>query len=286
MVKKHNAGIKKGIDFGASGWRLNVTDELPDEFIEIVRHRLDSIDKDTVLVGDVWDDASNKISYSKKRRYLYGNEVQSVTNYPLRESLINFTKGYIKSDKFKKKIMSLYENYPREAFFGNMNIIGTSDTERILTVLDGNIQFLKLIVALQFTLPGVPLIYYGDETGVTGGKDPDNRKSYPWGHEDNDLIDFYKKIADIRNSQNGLKKGDFNVFDTDEDVFAFERIYENERIVVIVNVSSAQKVVKGINLEGTYLDLFNDGEKYKFVGYDSVLIIYPRSFKILSKVKI
>ena len=131
--------------------------------------------------------------------------MQSVTNYPLRESLINFTKGYIKSDKFKKKIMSLYENYPREVFLGNMNIIGTSDTERILTVLDGNIQFLKLIVALQFTLPGVPLIYYGDETGVTGGKDPDNRKSYPWGHEDNDLIDFYKKIADIRNSQNGLK---------------------------------------------------------------------------------
>ncbi len=286
IVNRDNSVIKKWIDLGASGWRLNVTDELPDEFIEIVRHRLDSIDKDTVLVGDVWDDASNKISYSKKRKYLYGNEVQSVTNYPLRESLINFTKGYIKSDKFKKKIMSLYENYPREVFLGNMNIIGTSDTERILTVLDGNIQCLKLIVALQFTLPGVPLIYYGDEAGVTGGKDPDNRKSYPWGHEDNDLIDFYKKIAHIRNSQNGLKKGDFNVFDTDEDVFAFERIYENERIVVIVNVSSVQKVVKGINLEGTYLDLFNDGEKYKFVGYDSVLIIYPRSFKILSKVKI
>ena len=181
--------------------------------------------------GDVWDDASNKISYSKKRKYLYGNEVQSVTNYPLRESLINFTKGYIKSDKFRKKVMCLYENYPREAFYGNMNVIGTSDTERIITVLDGNVQLLKIIVALQFTLPGVPLIYYGDETGVTGGKDPDNRKSYPWGHEDYELIDFYKKISDIRNRQNGLKKGDFNIFNTDEDIFAFERVYENEKIV-------------------------------------------------------
>lgn len=284
LVNRDDSIIKKWIDLGASGWRLNVTDELPDEFIEIIRDRLDTLDKETVLIGDVWDDASNKISYSKKRRYLYGKEIQSVTNYPLRESLINFTRGYIKSDKLKKKVMSLYENYPREVFLGNINLIGTSDTERILTVLDGNMRCLKIIVALQFTIPGVPLIYYGDETGVTGGKDPDNRKSYPWENEDVDLIGFYKRIAQIRNGQDALKKGDFNIFDTEEDIFAFERVYENERIVVVVNVSNAQKVVRGITLEGTYLDLFNEGEKYKFVGYESVLIMYPCSFKILRKI--
>lgn len=284
LVNRDNSIIKKWIDLGASGWRLNVTDELPDEFIEIIRDRLDTLDKETVLIGDVWDDASNKISYSKKRRYLYGKEIQSVTNYPLRESLINFTRGYIKSDKLKKKVMSLYENYPREVFLGNINLIGTSDTERILTVLDGNMRCLKIIVALQFTIPGVPLIYYGDETGVTGGKDPDNRKSYPWENEDVDLIGFYKRIAQIRNGQDALKKGDFNIFDTEEDIFAFERVYENERIVVVVNISNAQKVVRGITLEGTYLDLFNEGEKYKFVGYESVLIMYPCSFKILRKI--
>ena len=284
LVNRDDSIIKKWIDLGASGWRLNVTDELPDEFIEIIRDRLDTLDKETVLIGDVWDDASNKISYSKKRRYLYGKEIQSVTNYPLRESLINFTRGYIKSDKLKKKVMSLYENYPREVFLGNINLIGTSDTERILTVLDGNIRCLKIIVALQFTIPGVPLIYYGDETGVTGGKDPDNRKSYPCENEDVDLIGFYKRIAQIRNGQDALKKGDFNIFDTEEDIFAFERVYENERIVVVVNISNAQKVVRGITLEGTYLDLFNEGEKYKFVGYESVLIMYPCSFKILRKI--
>lgn len=284
LVNRDDSIIKKWIDLGASGWRLNVTDELPDEFIEIIRDRLDTLDKETVLIGDVWDDASNKISYSKKRRYLYGKEIQSVTNYPLRESLINFTRGYIKSDKLKKKVMSLYENYPREVFLGNINLIGTSDTERILTVLDGNMRCLKIIVALQFTIPGVPLIYYGDETGVTGGKDPDNRKSYPWENEDVDLIGFYKRIAHIRNGQDALKKGDFNIFDTEEDIFAFERVYENERIVVVVNISNAQKVVRGITLEGTYLDLFNEGEKYKFVGYESVLIMYPCSFKILRKI--
>ena len=283
VINNEKSIIKKWIDLGASGWRLNVTDELPDKFIELVKNRLDSIDKDTILIGDIWDDASNKISYSKRRKYLNGKEIQSVTNYPLRESMINFVKGYIKSDKFKNKVMCLYENYPREAFWGNINIIGTSDTERILTVLDGDMQCLKMIVVLQFTFPGVPLIYYGDEAGLIGGKDPDNRRSYPWGKENEDLIDFYRRIAHIRNSQNGLKKGDFKIFDTDEDIFAFERVYENEKIVVIVNISNAQKVVKGINLEGTYLDLFNEGEKYKFIGYDSVIVVYPRSFKILLK---
>ena len=283
VINSDNSIIKKWIDFGASGWRLNVTDELPDEFIELVKNRLDNMNEETILIGDIWDDASNKISYSKRRKYLNGKEVQSVTNYPLRESMINFTKGYIKSDKFKKKIMSLYENYPREVFLGNINIIGTSDTERILTVLDGNIQYLKIIVVLQFTLPGVPLIYYGDEVGIIGGKDPDNRRSYPWGKEDKDLIDFYRRIVNIRNNHDGLKKGEFNIFNTDEDIFAFERIYGNEKIVVIVNVSNEQKVVKGINLEGTYFDLFNEGENYKFVGYDNVILIYPRGFKVLIK---
>ena len=283
LINSDNSIIKKWIDFGASGWRLNVTDELPDEFIELVKNRLDNMNEDTILIGDIWDDASNKISYSKRRKYLNGKEIQSVTNYPLRESMINFIKGYIKSDKFKKKIMSLYENYPREVFLGNVNIIGTSDTERILTVLNGNIQYLKIIVVLQFTLPGVPLIYYGDEAGIIGGKDPDNRRSYPWGKEDTDLIDFYRMIVNIRNNHDGLKKGEFNIFNTDEDIFAFERIYENEKIVVIVNVSNEQKVVKGINLEGTYFDLFNEGENYKFVGYDNVMLIYPLGFKILLK---
>jgi len=104
IIKNDNSIIKKWIDFGARGWRLNVIDELPDEFIESIRTRMQEINKDTVLLGDIWDDASNKVSYSKRRKYLQGKEVQAVTNYPLREYLINFTKGYITSDRFKQKL--------------------------------------------------------------------------------------------------------------------------------------------------------------------------------------
>lgn len=207
IISGDNSIINKWTDMGVSGWFLNVTDELPDEFIELIRKKIGEINKDTVLLGDIWEDASNKISYSRRRKYLQGNEVQAATNYPLRESLINFIKGYIKSDKLRQKIMSLYENYPRESFYGNINILGTNDTERILTVLDENISLLKLLIAIQFTLPGVPLIYYGDEAGIKGGREPDNRRSYPWGKENKMLADFYHKIIKIRNNEDGLKKG-------------------------------------------------------------------------------
>ena len=284
IINNDDSIIKKWIDLGCSGWRLNVIDELPDEFIEAIRTRIQEIDGNTVLLGDTWDDASNKVSYSKRRKYLQGKEVHAVTNYPLRECLINFTKGYITSDIFKQKIMSLYENYPRESFYGNINVIGTNDTERILTVLDGNIELLRLIVVIQFTLPGVPLIYYGDETALKGGKEPDNRKSYPWGKEDKDLSDFYNKIVNIRNSENGLKKGDLIIHETDPEVFVFERNYENEKVIVLVNVSNEQKLIKGINLNGSYVNLFNVSEKYKFVGNNSIMSIFSHNFKILRKI--
>jgi cyclomaltodextrinase / maltogenic alpha-amylase / neopullulanase len=284
IIKNKNSIIKKWMDVGVSGWRLNVIDELPDEFIELIRKRMQVINKETVLLGDIWDDASNKVSYSKRRKYLQGNEVQAVTNYPLRESLINFTKGYISSHRLKQKVMSLYENYPRESFYGNINIAGTNDTERILTVLDENIELLRLLVVIQFTLPGVPLVYYGDETGLKGGKEPDNRRSYPWGNEDKNIIEFYKEIANIRNNENGLKKGDINIYETDSDVFAFERNCENEKIVVLVNVSKEQKIIKDINLSGCYVNLFNISEKYKFVGKSSDISVFPRDFKILRRI--
>lgn len=284
IVKGKDAIAKKWLRLGASGWRLDVADELPDKFIEEIKKSMSEVKKDNVLIGEVWEDASNKVSYSQRRKYLYGKELDSVTNYPLRENLINFVKGYINSDLFKKRILSLYENYPRENFYSNMNIVGTHDTERILTVLDKRMELLRLIVVMQMTLPGVPLIFYGDEAGLEGQKDPDNRKTYPWGREDKELIKFYKNIIKIRNSDVSLKKGNFKVYDTDPNVCLFERRYEDKSTIVIINRSNEAKNIQNINVKGKYKDLISN----KIIGSlsedNKAITLQGYEFKILSRV--
>jgi glycosidase len=281
IVKDYNSIIKKWMRLGASGWRLDVADELPDEFIQEIKKGMNEVNKDNVLIGEVWEDASNKLSYSQKRKYFYGKELDSVTNYPLRENLINFVKGYIKSDKFSKRIMTLYENYPRENFYSNMNIIGTHDTERILSSLDRRIELLKIIVALQMTLPGVPLIYYGDEAGLEGGKDPYNRKAYPWNRENREILNFYERIIKIRNKEDSLRKGNFKIYDTDGDVCVFERGFNDEKIIVVVNISNENRLIKNINFEGPYVDLMEDNKQYEGIGLNNILTIQGYGYKIL-----
>lgn len=178
-----------------------------DEFIQLVRSQIQKIIKILYSVGETWDVCRIKLVIQKDEDIYKGKKYVAIA-LSFKRSLINFTKGYIKSDRLKQRIMSLYENYPRESFCGNINIVGTSETERILSVVDENIELLKLLLVIQFTLPGVPLIYYGDEAGLTGGKEPDNRKSYPWGKENGELINFYHKITSIRITK-WFKKGGF-----------------------------------------------------------------------------
>ena len=241
------------------------------------------VNSESVLIGEVWEDASNKVSYSSKREYFYGEELDSVTNYPFREILINFVKGYIKSDKLKKRFMSLYENYPIENFYSCMNVLGTHDTERILSVLDNKIYLMKLIVGLQMTFPGVPIIYYGDEAGLEGGKDPDNRKTYPWGNENKEILDLYKLFINIRNNEEALKKGNFKFYDTDLDVCVYERTFNNEKVIVAVNTSEEVKILNNISLEGRYFDLLNDNKEFERLNNNNILTLDGFEIKILKK---
>ena len=284
IVNDEDSIIKKWMNLGASGWRLDVADELPDEFIKMIKSKMKEINKDSILIGEVWEDASNKVSYSRKREYLFGEELDSVTNYPFREILINFVKGYIKSDKFKRKVMSLYENYPRENFYSCMNVLGTHDTERILSVLDNKVYLIKLIIGLQMTFPGVPIIYYGDEAGLEGGKDPDNRKAYPWGKENKDIWNLYKLFISIRNSEEVLKKGNLKFYDTDLDVCVYEREFKNEKIIVAVNTSGETKTLNNISLKGKYFDLLDNNKEFEGLSDGNVLSLNKFEIKVLKNI--
>ncbi len=247
ILKNKDAIIKKWLRLGASGWRLDVADELPDEFIKILRTEAKSEKSDAIIIGEVWEDASNKVSYSKRREYLFGDELDSVMNYPFKDGVLGFLLGELTAERFAARMLSIMENYPKEALYTTMNLIGTHDTMRIKTLLGGQhidnemsmtekqnfrlraknetlaIKRLRLAAFIQMTFVGVPCIYYGDEIGMQGLADPFNRRPYTWRCADNELLDWYTRLTKLRNSTDCLRTGDFDVLYADGDVFVYSR---------------------------------------------------------------
>ncbi|NMA68465.1 MAG: bifunctional glycogen debranching protein GlgX/4-alpha-glucanotransferase [Desulfitobacterium sp.] len=252
--------MKKGI----KGWRLDVADELPDEFIQEFYRVMKELDEEAVLIGEVWEDASRKKSYGKLRQYLWGNELNGTMNYPLREILLNFFLGKADAWQVHRGIMSLYENYPRENFFGAMNLIGSHDRARILTILgeapprenlnpqeqenfrlgkeekELAVKRLKMLTLIQMTFPGVPSIYYGDEAGLEGYEDPYNRGTYPWGREDQTILAWMKRVLYYRREYQVLTEGDFFSWPIDRHVYGVKRSNGQEEILLLVNNSTRE----------------------------------------------
>ena len=252
--------MKKGV----SGWRLDVVDELPDVFLDPLCQTVKSIDPHAYIVGEVWEDASNKISYGVRRRYFLGGQLDSVTNYPLKNAIIACIKeGNV--EKLASTMSALCINYPKPVLDRLMNILGTHDTMRILTVLGGTDfpdnkpamaeyrlsdvemelgkQRLKLAAVLQFTLPGVPCVYYGDEAGMDGCADPFNRRCFPWGQEDSKLVAWYKMLAKLRKENNCFASGNYKLIEARSGVFAFTRGYGADRILIAVNISGSDRTL-------------------------------------------
>ncbi|MBQ8288510.1 MAG: glycoside hydrolase family 13 protein [Clostridia bacterium] len=246
---------------GADGWRLDVADELDRTLLEDIYHAAHTEKPEAPIYGEVWEDASNKIAYSTRRRYFRGHGLDAVMNYPLKEGVIDFIRTGCK-DKLFEATAGLYAHYPKATSDLLMNFLGTHDTERVLTVLGGigeegrsnhvlatykmpddvrqrAVELLKLAFTLVATLPGVPCVYYGDEAGMEGYHDPFNRMPYPWGKEDQRLVAHYAAIGRLRAEHRELfGKGYLRVReDTPEGVFAFERWWDGERILVAVNRS-------------------------------------------------
>lgn len=284
IVKDNKSIISKWMNLGAYGWRLDVADELPDEFIKIIKDKMLNVNNDSVLIGEVWEDASNKVSYSKRREYFFGDELDSVTNYPLRDVIIKCLTGSISTKYFAKRIMSLYENYPIENFYSNINLLGNHDTERIFTMLEEDKELLKLAIAIQMTIPGVPLIYYGDEVGLTGGKDPYNRKTYPWESPNTEILDIYKRLIGIRNNEEVLKKGDFKFIDNTEGLIIYKRMYMREMITIIINPYNKKIDYKLIGIEKLAYDLIDNNKcehnNNKYINIE----LNKREFKIIKSI--
>ena len=263
------------LSLGAAGYRLDVADELPPHFLRHVRRAIKSADPNGIVIGEVWEDASNKISYGERRAYFQGQELDSVMNYPLKEAIIQFVRS--KNTKlFRETVCMLLDHYPKCSLDCLMNILGTHDTVRILTALGGVLAFdkeemnelrltreqyaiaverLKAAALLQFTLFGVPSIYYGDETGTEGYSDPFCRKCLDWERIDEELHAHYARLGKIRGAYGVFREGEYKEVFADEHCVVFERRGEREVVCVCVNLGGGRY---GLNFSGDMYDLMNE----------------------------
>lgn len=290
---------------GAAGFRLDVADELPDQFLINLRKSVKKFGEDKIVIGEVWEDASNKESYGVKRRYLLGEQLDSVMNYPFREAIINYIKGGKPSD-FIYSIMTILENYPQPSINVLMNFVSTHDIERAINRLGGEYcddkskdwmaeryltdeqykhgkNMLKSAFALMFFLPGVPSIYYGDEAGLQGYKDPFNRRCYPWGNEDSELIEYVSELSRVRKSIPNMKEGRtyFLINEKhiiDERIIAFTR---HGDVDYLIFVNRSGDVVKLNNISEILENRFTDFEQFNGEFNDNCLTINPYGYAII-----
>ena len=237
--------LTKWNDLGVDGWRLDVADELPDDFLRAIRRNLDRYD-DRILIGEVWEDASSKVSYGHRRSYVSGDNLYGTMNYPLRQWVINFLQGHGELAKVGEDLLTLVENYPRNFLLDCLNNLGTHDTERILTVLNQSVPMVKIAFALLFNLPGIPCVYYGDEAGVEGGKDPDNRRYFPWGRENTELQKTVHYWSDIRQECEALKEGQTGVMVAGNEVLGLIRYTSDRATLLLVNRKNQYALVRDL----------------------------------------
>ena len=252
--------IRHWLRAGADGWRLDVADELPDDFIAGIRQAMDETKPGCLLLGEVWEDGSNKIAYSQRRKYLLGGETHCLMNYPFRTAALCYLRGGDAAD-FRESMETIRENYPAPAFQSAMNFLGTHDTPRVLSLLgEGQTpadkaeraafrlrpeeerlgkERWKLASALLYAFPGSPMLFYGDEAGLQGLEDPFCRGGYPWGREDEDLLAWFRLLGRLR-KRPSLRRGDLTWLHAQGPLLAFRRQAEGETTAAAFNAGDAE----------------------------------------------
>jgi cyclomaltodextrinase / maltogenic alpha-amylase / neopullulanase len=238
---------------GACGWRLDVADELPVDLLRAMRAAVKRQDPDGTLLGEVWEDASNKVSYGKLRSYCLGDTLDSVMNYPLRRAILDFFNGKTTAHDLTRLILHQREVYPAPFLYSLMNLLGSHDRVRALNAFSGYdrvgihqmpreearqirltpeqltlakeryLEALRLLCAL----PGAPTVYYGDELGMQGMADPWNRAPMDWEGGDAVLWSSVSALLNHRRLHRILLTGYMDAEAQDDDTLIIRRYAMN-----------------------------------------------------------
>ena len=272
--------VRRWLRAGADGWRLDVADELPDDFVHGIHTAARAEKPEAVVIGEVWEDGTTKIAYDVRRKHLLGGHCDGLMNYPFRTAVLDWLRGGDASD-FVERMETLRENYPPYAFYSAMNALGTHDSLRVLTLLgvgedkcgqskderaayrmtqeerNRGKERLKLGAAVLFCFPGAPTVYYGDEAGLEGFEDPFNRRTFPWGREDRELTAWFAALGNLRKKSPALRKGTLRWLTGEGGLLAFERTWRRERVLCACNAGE-QPAVLSVP-EGKWIVLLGEG---------------------------
>ena len=274
--------VRRWLRAGADGWRLDVADELPDDFVHGIHAAARAEKPDAVLIGEVWEDGSTKIAYGARRKHILGGHCDGLMNYPLRSAILTYFTGG-GGEGFAESMETIRENYPPFAFYSAMNSLGTHDTPRILTLLgaegefrdqskDWRAQFqlspkqrkrgkdlLRAAALLLFCFPGSPTVYYGDEAGMEGFEDPFNRQTYPWGREDQELVDWFRALGQARRKYPALRRGTIQYLYGKGPLLAFLRQEGKQRLLCAFNAGETPQAMS-LELEGQLAPILGEAQ--------------------------
>jgi len=295
--------VRRWLRAGADGWRLDVADELPDDFVQGIHRAVRAEKPDGVVIGEVWEDGSTKIAYGVRRKHILGGHCDGLMNYPLRNAILAFFQGGDGGD-FVSAMETLRENYPPFASYSAMNSLGTHDTPRILTLLgvgsdckdqsrewrahfrlstqqrERGKELLRAAALLLFCFPGSPTVYYGDEAGMEGFEDPFNRQTYPWGHEDRELLDWFKALGALRKERQALRKGSLRFLKGEGHLLAFLRETEEEKLLCAFNAGEEARTL-ALELEGNGAQTLLGQARASREGTVLTLALPPRSGAVI-----
>lgn len=283
FITGENGVVAYYAKLGVAGWRLDVVDELLDHFVKNIRTALKNVNNDAILIGEVWEDASNKIAYDKRKKYFLGSELDSVMNYPFKNAILDFIKGG-SGVVFTNIVKSIIDHYPKIVLDSLMNLLSTHDTPRLLSSLSNInilgmskleqsklfinkdelsnvVKRLRFATLLQYTLPGVPSIYYGDEIGMEGFCDPLNRKFFDWDNINSDILNWYKVLGKVRNKFSCLVDGEIEFIHSSDNAVVFTRSNDKDFIIVAINLGDRDIIVNSSESLCDYVNNIVIGEK-------------------------
>ncbi|MGL5416385.1 MAG: alpha-amylase family glycosyl hydrolase [Clostridium sp.] len=290
IYKNKDSIAEKWINMGSNGWRLDSAPSISDQTWQQFRKYVKGYDPNSVILGEDWTDAT---------KYFLGNEFDSVMNYRFRGAVIDFLKDGWTGSQTNNLLQYIHEETPNPAFYDLLNLTSSQDTVRILSVLNGQnnndklatpaskqaLALDKLVPFIQMTYPGAPSVYYGDEIGMTGAADPNNREGFKWGEGNESVVIDYADLMNMRDEYTVLQTGNISPINvSDGNILAYERFDNSNEAVAVINRGNEATVTLDLNhmKNGTLYDALT-GTKYNVVNGKVIVHMNGTSGLVLVK---